>query len=375
MTSTAHKLQIKKPNGAAILISMLSLLLICSLAVVSGAKSVKSNNVIVKNQIFGDQAFEASEAGVEFGLVHLKSNSSTILTDSDSDGFIDAYAPSTTTNVDNGNNTAYTITYSNPTASSFDLTQLSINGTSDATNTSKTINQLAIRIPFMENTPPAGFITHSGVSLGGNVTIVNITNTATGNTIWSGGPVSLTGSADTTCGVGCGSDRNNTNSDITENDSQLSTLTGDEFFLNFFGVNKATAEANADITLNYTSDQNLSSVLDPDSNDGKSIWINQNGGTASLSGNSTIGSQDNPVILIIDGNFIANGNTDIYGVVYVTQDWNNTGGGTLTIHGAVIVEGAYNGNGTPNVIYDSLTLNNTNNIAEFAKVPGSWHDF
>lgn len=372
MISIRHKIKFNKARGAAVMITLFALLFICSLTVLTGARTIKANTTVVRNQLFEDQAFEASEAGVEFGLVHLKDNRTTILKDSDSDGFIDTYAPATTTNVNNGNNTTYTITYSNPTASNFDITQLSVNGTSDSGSTNKTLTQLAIRIPFMENAPPAGFITHTGVSLGGNV---NVENTETGTTIWTGGAVSLTGAATTTCGVGCGSDRNNMNSDVVQGDNQLSSLSGDEFFQNFFGVDKATAEASADLVLNYNANQNISAVLDPNSNDGKAIWVNQDAGEAFLSGNATIGSQAEPVILIIDGDFKANGTTDIYGVVYVTQDWNNTGGGTLNVHGAVIVEGAYSGNGTPNVIFDSLAINNARNIAEFAKVPGSWRDF
>ncbi len=372
MINTPHKLTFKKSSGAAIMITLLALLLICSLTVLSGARTIKANTTIVRNQIFENQAFEASEAGVEFGLVHLRDNHLTILTDADSNGFIDAYAPITTTNVDNGNNTRYTITYSNPIASNFNITQLSVNGTSDANMVNKTHTQLAIRIPFMINSPPAGFITYGSINLSGNV---NIRNTETGSTIWSGGSVLLSGAADTTCGVGCGSDKNHMNSDIAQNDTQLSTLSGDEFFETFIGVNKGTAEASASLVLNYNSNQNLSSILAPNNNDGKSIWINQDGGEASFSGNSTIGTQDAPVILIIDGDFKANGTTTVYGVVYVTQNWHNTGGGTLTVHGAVVIEGDYTGNGTPNVIFDSLTLDNTRNIAEFAKVPGSWRDF
>ncbi len=372
MINSPHNIGLKASKGAAVMITMFSLLLVSSLVVLSSAKSIKANTVVVRNQLFEDQAFESAEAGIEFGLVHLKENRSTIVADADSDGFIDSYTPSATTSVDNGNNTTYSIVYNNPTANNFDITQLSVTGTSDAGNVNKILTQLAIRIPFMENAPPAGFITYGGVNLSGNITIEN-TNTPT--TIWSGGAVGLSGAANTNCGIGCGSDRNNTGTDMVENDAQLSGLSGDDFFENIMGMDKTTMQNSADINLTYGSNQNLSSVLDPDSNNGKAIWINQTGGTASFSGNSTIGSQAEPVILVINGDFKANGNTIVYGVIYVTQDWANSGGGTLTVHGAVIVEGDYSGSGTPNIIYDPLVLDNVTELTDFAKVAGSWRDF
>lgn len=370
-------LNYRTSQGAAVLLTMAALLFVCSLVVLTGAKSIKANTMVVRNQLHEDQAFEAAEAGIEYGLVHLKENRSAILVDDDEnggsgDGYIDAYATALTQNVDNGNGTNYSIVYSNPTANDFDITLLTVTGTSDGGNVTKIINQQAIRIPYLQILPPAGLISHDDISLGGNVTV---TNTTTGTTIWSGGRVQLSGSASTDGGNGVSSDRRTTDSDIVQNDRQLSSLTGDEFFQAMLGTDKATAEANADIILNYSSSQNLSSVLDPDSNNGKAIWVNQTGGTARFSGNATIGTQDEPVVLIINGDFKANGTTDIWGVVYITQDWHNTGGGTLTIHGAVIVEGAFSGTGTPNVIYDALTLQNTREIAEFARIPGSWRDF
>jgi Tfp pilus assembly protein PilX len=328
------------------MLTMFSLLFLGSLVVLSTAKTIKANSTVVRNQIFEDQAFEAAEAGGEFGLVHLKDNRSTILVDTDSDGYIDSYAPAATTNVNNGNGTTYTITYSNPTANNFDITQISVVGTTDGGSVTKNITQLAIRIPYLKISPPAGFITKDGVTLGGNV---HIENTVTGTTIWSGGGVSLSGSADTNGGGGVTSDRRNINTDIAQNDAQLSGLTNNEFFESFIGSDKATAESSADIVLTYNGNQNLSAILDPDENNGKIIWVNQDSGTARFSGNATIGSPEEPVILIIDGDFKANGTTDIYGLVYVTQDWHNSGGGNLTIHGAVIVEGAFSGTGTPNI--------------------------
>jgi hypothetical protein len=108
---------------------------------------------------------------------------------------------------------------------------------------------------------------------------------------------------------------------------------------------------------------------------GKVIYITQAPGTtATINSNVVIGSPEQPVILIVDGDFKFNGNATLYGVVYVIGDWNNTGGGNAAIYGAAIVEGDMSSTGTPELSFDT-SLENLNNLTTLVKVPGSWRDF
>lgn len=227
-------------------------------------------------------------------------------------------------------------------------------------------------MPFLVNSPQASLTTYGDVTLQGNPTI---TNTITENTIWSGGSVRLVGSATTECGDDClGSNKNKINSDISDDDRQLSSLTNEQFFENSWGMDKATMQSSAD--KNITSITNLSKELDKDEYLGKTIWVKQTGDKIlSLTG-GTIGSAEKPVILVIDGDFKVAGNTTIYGIVYVTQDW-TAANGTFKVNGAVVVEGKFEGNGTPDVIYDPLIFENIqkNNTGYVAKIPGGWRDF
>ena len=59
-------------KGASILITMMVLLLLSSLIVCNSVLSVKNNSTMVRNQIYNTQAFEASEAGIEYGYAYLK---------------------------------------------------------------------------------------------------------------------------------------------------------------------------------------------------------------------------------------------------------------------------------------------------------------
>jgi len=359
-----------KQRGAFILVGMLAMMLIASIIVFSTASSITTKQRITANVSREIQSFEAAEAGIEFGIAYGEQNIAAILTDADSNGFIDDYSASGITDVTLANGAKYSVTYSNPTANDFNIIEITSIGTSNDGTVSRTIKQQVYRNEFLSFSPPAGISAHHDVNLSGNVTV---TNHATGTTIWAGDDVSLGGSASTDAN-GVSSDKNQINSDVHQNDGRISSLSGDEYFYNFFKMDKATAKVNANIIYTGSTNTNYSSLLNGLT--GKIIWIDHTaGGQAQLSGNSTIGIATSPVILIIDGDFKANGNTTIYGSVYVAQDWNNSGGGTLTIHGSALVEGTLSSTGTPDVTYDSDVINNTKNLAKFVKIPGSWRDF
>ena len=366
MVSVKHR---GKQSGVATFFIVMILAMVASIVAISSVDSQLSKQMIASNTLRENQAFEAAEAGLEYGIAHLKDNHLTILVDADNNGEIEAYSNAQTMNVPQANGTSYSITYTNPFPFNFELIEVSSTGVSSDGQISQTVSQQVRKVNYLQAVPPAGFIAKGDVAMGGNMTI---TNTETGKTILSGGSVSLSGSAETN-GGSISSDKKNINSDVTQNDSSIASLSGDAFFMTYFSMSKSQVKENADVVYTNSSNTNYSSLLNGVTN--KVIWIDQStGGTARLSGNATIGSISAPVILIIDGDFKANGSTTIYGAVYVTPDWHNSGGGNLEINGSVITEGQFSGTGTPDVTFSSSILNNTYGFAEFFKVPGTWHD-
>ena len=87
-----------------------------------------------------------------------------------------------------------------------------------------------------------------------------------------------------------------------------------------------------------------------------------------------IGSAQNPVIMIVEGDFKFNGGATIYGVVYVIGNWSNSGGGSALLNGAAIVEGNMSSTGTTDLDFSS-SVSNLSNITTLVKIPGSWRDF
>ena len=99
-----------------------------------------------------------------------------------------------------------------------------------------------------------------------------------------------------------------------------------------------------------------------------------------------MGTQIAPVIiLVVNGNFTMNANSDVYGVVFAytdAADINNVPydisiNGTATLHGALVANYKLgNSNGSYNAVYDAEALKNLPNTVKSitATVPGSWQD-
>lgn len=111
-------------------------------------------------------------------------------------------------------------------------------------------------------------------------------------------------------------------------------------------------------------------------------WVN---GDCSISGGPTIGSEANPVTLVIaDGELKVTGGAEIYGVVFLFDKPGGGSpsadlGGTTEVIGSFISDVGGNAmQGSYSVVYDPNVINsfisNGNNYA-FAWIPGTWRDF
>jgi hypothetical protein len=164
-------------------------------------------------------------------------------------------------------------------------------------------------------------------------------------------------------------------SSIIENDSSLSAISTDQMFQTFFGMTKAQFQQ---IAKSVTCPSNCSSTLEAAvasfGNETPIIWVTND---MDISGNVSIGSTSNPVILVVDGNIHLNGTMDVFGMVYASSStWDNTGGGSAFLRGAAVSEGAFTGNGTPDFYFDADVLKRLRyQPGAFMKIPGSWKDF
>lgn len=219
--------------------------------------------------------------------------------------------------------------------------------------------------------PSAPLTAKGTVDLNGSaIEVTNLDEATNGLTVHAGGAVTAANpSSNLTTLPGAPPE-----SSVASSDSELSTITPDDFFMKFFGQDKATYKDNSDYQISCGGVCNTSV-------NGKTasiIWVDVPAGQSfTLNSTTTVGSAANPVILVVNGNLELRGSATIYGLVYSTAVlWDNTGGGTSQIVGAAISEGDFEANGTPNPTYDASVLNKlASSVGNYYKIPGSWRDF
>jgi hypothetical protein len=371
MINLFRKLIHSKHRGAATILITVILLSVSTLIVLFAANYGVMQQKASANSYRYYQAYEAAEAGLEFAIPYLQKNKTTILA-GPVGGYIPAYSDSSTANVTLGNNSKYTIVYSNPIANNYDLIKITVTGTSDDGTSSQVISQLVKFDSFLSTTPNSPLTAKGAVTLKGSAQVNN--PTATTNIV-SGSTISIEGSASTTTNnPGITSTASGLSSDVTQNNSSLSSMTPDQMFLNYFGVSQSEFKNSVSNYYSNSSDTNYNSALNGKTN--TMIWIDQTGGTAKLDGSTVIGSATQPVILVVNGDLRLAGTATIYGLVFVLGEADTDSVGSSNIYGALINTGSLSLNGSAQVNYSTSTLNSLNqNIGYFAKVPGSWVDF
>jgi len=355
-------------HGAAILAITLILLFSLSLITFYGARVGVTEQKISANEYRAKQAFEAAQAGLEIGAAYLNNRiiRKQVLTDADNDGLIDHQQ----VNITSGtlpNNTSYMITYNND-AWRNDLRLIEINsvGWSDDKSASANIRQALQVIPLLINITDAGVTSRENIIMDGNIELIN---TATDITAKAGGLVTLLGDSQaTTSDTG--------DNGIEENNPELQgLLTNDDFFEYFFGVTKSdTLLQNIHITCNESSCLNQDNEpVNPGEYPGENIWI-----TGDTTIDSNMGTEDHPVILIVDGNLTLAGDSSIWGLIYITENGHAIHApGNGHLHGALIAENSnFLANGNLAIEYDvsAITPPKGGN-GLFAKVAGTWRDF
>jgi PilX N-terminal len=151
--------------------------------------------------------------------------------------------------------------------------------------------------------------------------------------------------------------------------------TGPRFFSATFGAEAPTyldqpATLRLDCTV-LTCDATLLRQVHA-RNPGRIIWAQ---GPVALSGGADLGTANDPVLLVVEGDLSLN-NINVNGLVYGrNQDWNLTGAGAF-IRGALVAENNLQGGSTINVVHDGQALSVLRwQYGSFVRVPGAWRDY
>jgi hypothetical protein len=395
MMNTVKKSTISptKQRGAATLLVAVILLAVMTIGTFFANRSLILDQIVAGNYFRSARAQMAAEAGLEIMNSRLmdKTIRDTILTSSGSryTGIsTPTYSPNSAalgSTASFGGQVTSTVSLANAaTGSDLPFSKLRITSLgcwddsgnascspcSNACPSRAEISQIVAFRGGLTGVPSAALTAKGNVDLGGSaITITNTDANTNGLTIHAGGTVSPH------------SDNNLQTlpgtpplASVAPSDGELTSLSANDFFENFFGQSKASYRAGADEIISCSGVCN-SSV---NGKTGKILWIDvPAGGSFNLNSTTTVGSATDPVILVVNGPIELRGSATVYGVVYSTAIlWDNTGGGTSQIIGGAIAEGNFTANGTPNPTYDSTILSTLSGlIGSYVKVPGTWRDF
>lgn len=361
-----------KKSGAATLVLTVVLLVTITLIILFAANNILFQQKIASNTNRNNQAYEAAEAGLEFAVPYLQTNMVAILANN-SGGYLLPYSNSNTTNVALANGGKYTIVYTNPTINNYDTILITSTGVSDDSSSTRVVSQLVRRSSIVVSPPAAALVTKGSLTFSGSSDIYNTINSST---IIAGTTVSINGSAKTHTASGIGSTSSLIGSDVTQNLTSLANMTANDMTATYFGENINTLKGSFANYYSSSGSTSYSSTLNGMT--GTSIWIDQTSGAATLSGNTTIGSATNPVILVINGDFDMSGTVTIYGFVYVIGGATTDVLGTVSIIGGIAATNNLLFSGSTDVTYNPTVLNALKTqpgTSYFAKIAGSWKDY
>ncbi|MCH9770228.1 MAG: hypothetical protein K0U12_05050 [Gammaproteobacteria bacterium] len=384
MTNTIHN----KSTGRGFSTLLVTMVVLISAVIVSvfTAGAVVVRQKTIANRFHEQQAFAAAQAGVEYGIVYLDENKSTV-----TDGQV------VTGSLSDGSSYSVQLDFIGGTNSEIDI---SSTGTSPGGTATHLVKQ---KVKYTEAAGGSAAIpvvpvqSRGSVDMAGNAKVVNLLND---NTITLGGTIDFNGNSKTTISLGTGSDSGGVNADVTQGDTTLAGMSDAELQTTYLGGLITDMQPSADLTYSNSSNHTYNSELNGQAD--KVIYITQSGGKAKISSNTVVGSAAEPVTIIVEGNFEISGNAIVHGNVIVTGSLKATGnsvinglafvlyGATLEddavtstgnsqINGALISGASIDSKGNSTVTYSSSILNSTfakipSSGGKYGKVPGSWQD-
>ncbi len=390
-----------RQRGVITLIISLVILLLSTYVVFNVSKAILMEQKISNNDTRAKKAFEAAEAGMNAAMAYLSNDP-----DADGDGCIDFIFDTDM----NGSTDSYTLELESSSVSvsvrnaacvppgAEDMASITITsqGFSDDRSATRTITNRMDTIDPLPNRPENPLTVRGGVTIGGSATVHNPEGFST---IWSGNSVALSGNSVTTevpdlldegypacmdhpetCELVETSDAQGVGVDVVENDASLGNLTEDQFFTNFFGMDKETYRASM-ATIDTAGN---AAEQDADLAGYEVIWVEGDvvmtgvtvGCTVAANNGECPANKTKPSILVINGDVEFKGNCLFFGIVFVVGDALLTG--NTTVHGSAVVAGsAVDGGagGSLDIWFNSDMLDQTALSGASAGSAGSWKDF
>jgi len=376
-----------RQKGVATLVTAVVLMLAVFGATYFMSESVINESQNVANSIRSKEAFHSSQSGIDHALAVIQGNPSTV------SGAI--------TNPVSFTLGSYDVRYSTQD----DVITVESVGTSKDQTVLRTITYSIARLPAESAPPNVPIISKAGVNLSGDVLVVNNEEDMT---VWSGDEFDSGGSLETRINIDGVDDQVSTTSttrgpDVVDNDQALASVSEADFLSAFFNGATTLAEigqggldmvaegypqlskTNSKDTIYYglggTGTVNINSSGVATSSLETSDYQDYTGDVFNIAdfpknnttGYSFIGTPDNPVKIVVDGNIKFNSTVVIFGVIIARGI--EVGSGDSHIYGGIVAIDDVSMSGGPTIEMDELILSNINNSDAFGPVTSSWRDW
>lgn len=357
MNSAESRRSLPGQRGAATLVITVLLLFSLSLMMLYAARVGVTEQRLAANDAQARTAFAAAQAGLDRALAGLATLDRAAL-DYDADGWV-ALAPVSATLA---NGADYRAEVHNRALVPHDanLLRLDVRASSGPGGGVRAATQLAVFAPLLPNVPPAPLVVRGDLSPAGDLMLASPERPVgawIGGAHVPGGIVDAQLSEPASCpplGICAGDDR-------------IGALTPAAFFENTFGRPLEALRSAAQVVRCAACDP---AAIIPT---GTVLWLENDGATVTL-GAGALGTEEQPVVAVIAGDFEAAGALQIHGLLFVLGDW-RAGGGTLAAEGAVIVAGSAIDTDPAQLDYHAGILDVLHQSGRYAAVPGSWTDF
>lgn len=362
-----------RQRGAATLIISAILLTVGTLIIVFAANYGRMQTVSASNMNKSEQAFSAAEAGLEFGINYLKENYATVTANPVS-GYFPVYTDASTTNIALSNGTQFTVAFTNPVMSNYDLIEITSVGTSADGTTTRTVSVQVMGGSILLSTPNNPLTVGGNIAMSGSSQVYNLEEDLT---VEAGGTVTFQGSAQTVT-AGGGSNKTHISDDVVQ---EGGTPPDSEVLNTYFGTDSEVLIKSNFVHVFTNTGGNVNYSSQVNGMTGTSIWIEQTSGSiATINGNTLLGTIEDPVIIVVNnGELHLAGNLNFSGFIFTMGDSSFINiSGSATTSGGVVGNGSLDVSGNASISYSSSVLSNVQDLSAmsyFAKIPGTWRDY
>ncbi len=355
--------------GAASLFLVTLLLMSAGLLVMYAARVTLTEQRLTANDVLAHEAHAAAQAGLEVAFAGIQRFDPADVA-FDTDGYFVIEGPAATL----VNEARFATRLYNHGLTPRDTALLRVESQGIASDGigMRLMQQLVRRNPWLAHPPPAPLVVRGDVVLADDGILRNPSRPYA---IWSGGGVVAPGAVliEITGTAPC------PNPGVCDSDARLAGLSPGAFFSNFFGHPAEDLRSEATVipcavcdAEDLTGDMTGDPVGNQAGND-RPLWIEGDAGAIVIEGGAT-GSPEAPVLLVIDGDLVIGADTTIHGLMHVRGNW-LPGAGSLSVRGAVIIEGAVREPAGLVLEYDGEVLERLAIRGPYARIAGSWSDF